>query len=211
MHRLPKLALLASLPLLAAGCSPLEGQDDAGRGMEAMMKVLGAGTPAALTAAKDQRPDDFRAFGLDIMGSVSVDADVDCPDGGKMKLEGSATLDTDLGNLDGWDAFATFAMEFDLSVDFRRCKVDGVKINGDLDYSLDIDADSTTGSATLDWAYTGEVRFSGEVKGSCEVDMHASASTGNAFSDLEVRAYAGTMCGFEAGEVAGYADLSFGG
>lgn len=208
MHRFSLLALV-SLPLLASGCSPLEGEDSAGRGMEALMKVLRVGTPAALAAAQDDgRPDDFRAFGLNITGSLDIDAKVDCPDGGKMKLDGRATLNSELGNLDGWDAFANLAIEFDLAVDFRRCKVDGVKINGDMAYALDIDADSTTASAELEWSYVGDVRFSGKAEGTCSVDMSASASTGTAFRDLEVRAYVGTMCGFEAGEISGFADLS---
>jgi len=53
------------------------------------------------------------------------------------------------------------------------------------------------------------VNFRGDIKGSCEVDMSASASSGDAFGSLEVRAYGGTICGFQAEEVSGYADLSF--
>ncbi|MEX1365778.1 MAG: hypothetical protein AB1Z98_21805 [Nannocystaceae bacterium] len=209
LKHLPKLALLASVPLLATGCGALEGQDDAGRGMEAMMKVLGTGAPAALTAAMDDgRPDSFRAFGLELTGDVAIDVDVPCPDGGKMKLDGSASFDTDLGNLDGWDAFGSLALEFDLDVKFRRCKVDGVKIGGEMTYALDIGVDSSTGSASLAWSYVGDLRFRGDIKGRCEIDMSASASTGDAFGDLEVRAYSGTMCGLSAEEVSEFADLS---
>jgi len=207
-HRLPKLVLLTTLPLLGLGCGSVEGEQNAGQGMRAMMKVLGVGAPgAALMAATDGRPDDFRAFGLDAGGSLRIDVDIPCPSGGKVKLDGSASLNTELGNLEGWDAYASLALEFDLGVKFRRCKVDGVKLGGHLDYALTVNADSSAGTASLDWSYTGDVTFRGDVEGHCEVDMHASAGTGDAFSNLDVRAYAGTMCGFDAEEVSAYAEL----
>jgi hypothetical protein len=176
--------------------------------MRAMMKVLGVGAPgAALTAADDGRPDDFRAFGLDVGGSIRIDADVPCPDGGKIKLDGSASLNSEIGNLDGWDAYASLAVEFDLGVTFRRCKVDGVKLGGDLDYALTFDVDTAAGAASLEWSYTGEVTFRGDIEGKCTIDMHASASSGDAFSSLAARGYAGTMCGFDAEEVSAMAEL----
>jgi hypothetical protein len=208
IHRLPKLVLLASLPLLGLGCAPVEGQEDAGRGMRTMLKLLGVGAPgAALASAAEQRPNDFRAFGLDAGASLRIDADIDCPEGGKMKLDGSASLDAELGNLDGWDAYASLALEFDLGVDFRRCKVDGIKLGGDIDYALSIDVDTQSGAASLDWSYTGDITFRGELEGRCEIDMHSTASSGDAFSNLELRGYAGTMCGFDAEEVSAYAEL----
>lgn len=204
-HRLPTLALLA-LPLL--GCSPLEGQEDAGRGMQAMMKLLGTGAPgAALMAAQSDRPNDFRALGLDLDAGIRIDVDVPCPNGGKMKLDGSASLNTDLGTVEGWSTYASVALEFDLGVKFRRCKIDGIKLGGELDYSLSMDVDTTAGAASLEWSYTGEVTFRGDIEGTCEVDMHASANSGDAFSDLQVRAYAGSMCGLDAEEVSAYAEL----
>jgi hypothetical protein len=207
-HRLPKLALLATLPLLGLGCSPLEGQQDAGRGMQAMMKLLGTGAPgAALMAAQSDRPNDFRAFGLDLDAGVRIDVDVPCPEGGKMKLDGSASLNTDLGSVEGWSTYASVALEFELGVKFRRCKIDGIKLGGELDYSLSMDVDTTAGAASLEWSYTGEVTFRGDIEGTCEIDMHASANSGDAFSDLQVRAYAGSMCGLDAEEVSAYAEL----
>jgi hypothetical protein len=209
IHRLPKLVLLATLPFLGLGCSAVDGEENAGRGMRAMMKLLGVGAPGAvmLAAEQQQRPDDFRAFGLDASGNIEIHADVPCPGGGKMKLDGSASLDTDLGTVEGWDAYATVAVEFDLGVKFRRCKVDGVKLGGNLDYALTFDVDSAAGTAALDWSYTGDVTFRGDVEGHCEIDMHASANSGDAFSSLEVRAFAGTMCGFDAEEIASFAEL----
>lgn len=205
-HRLPKLVLLATLPFYGLGCGAVEGQEDAGRGMRAMMKMLGVGAPgAAMMAATDDRPDDFRAFGLDVDAGLRIDAKVPCPDGGKMKLDGAVSLASEVDGLEGWDA--SLALEFDLGVEFRRCKIDGVKLGGDLDYSLSIAADSTTGTASLEWSYTGDVTFRGDIEGSCEIDMSASASTSDAFSNLDVRTYAGSMCGFDAEEVSLYAEL----
>lgn len=207
-HRLPKLVILATLPLLGLGCSAVEGEENAGQGMRAMMRMLGVGAPgASLMAAEDGRPTDFRSFGVDIDGGIRIDANVPCPSGGKMKLEGSATLDSQLGTVEGWDAYASLALEFDLGVKFRRCKVDGIKLGGELDYALTFDVDSSAGTASLEWSYTGDVTFHGDVEGHCEVDMHASASSGDAFSNLDVRAYTGSMCGFDAEEVSVYAEL----
>lgn len=207
-HRPSMLALLVTVPLLGTGCSAVDGQEDAGRGMRAMMKVLGVGAPgAALMAATDDRPDDFRAFGADIGATIRIDADIPCPEGGKMKLEGQASLESELGTVEGWETYAGIALEFDLGVKFRRCKVDGVKLGGHLDYALSVNADSTAGTASLDWSYTGDVTFKGDVEGRCEIDMHASADSGDAFSNLDVRAYTGTMCGFDAEEVSAYAEL----
>ncbi|MCH9683911.1 MAG: hypothetical protein K0V04_20935 [Deltaproteobacteria bacterium] len=202
------LFALCSLPLLAAGCGALDGQEDAGRGMTALTRVLGVATPAALTAANNDRPDSFRQLGgIDFDPNLSIDTDVDCPDGGKLKLEGNAQLNTDLGDLDGWSGFGSLALEFDLDVKLRRCKVDGVKMRGDLHYSLAIDVDGTEGSASLEWGYSGDVTFRGDVKGRCEIDMFASASTGAAFSDIEVRAWAGSMCGLDAEDVSDFAEF----
>lgn len=222
--RLPSLALLATLPLLGVGCSALEGQEEAGRGMKAMMGLLGAGVPAALeAAAHDGRPSavTFRAdarraeldhldpaFGLD--GSVNLDADVPCPGGGKMKLDGSVALTSEVGDLESWSAYASAALEFDLDVKFRRCKIDGIKLGGELTYALDMSVDSTAGEASVAWSYTGEVTFRGEIEGTCTIDMVASADSGDAFSNLEVRAYSGTMCGLDADEVSLYAELDSG-
>lgn len=207
-HRMTKLALLATLPLLGLGCGSVEGQEDAGRGMRAMMSVLGTGAPgASLMAARGERPTSFRAFDLGLDGGIRIDADIPCPSGGKMKLDGSATINADLGNVDGWDAYATAALEFDLGVKFRRCKVDGIKLGGNIDYSLTMEVDSAAGEASLHWDYTGKVTFRGDVEGTCEIDMHASASSSDAFSNLEVRAFAGSMCGLDAEEVSAYAEL----
>lgn len=207
-HRLPKLVLLVTLPLLGLGCGAVEGEENAGQGMRAMMRMLGVGAPgAALMAAQDGRPTDFRAFGVDIDGGIRIDANVPCPNGGKMKLEGSATLDSQLGTVEGWDSYASVALEFDLGVKFRRCKIDGIKLGGELDYALTFDVDSSAGTASLEWSYTGDVTFHGDVEGRCEIDMHASANSGDAFSNLDVRAYTGSMCGFDAEEISTFAEL----
>lgn len=221
MHaRSSRLALLATLPLLGLGCGAVEGQEDAGRGMQTIMGLLGSGVPAGLQAAVDDgRPTSFRggrrqeldhmlidpAFGLD--GGLALSVNVDCPSGGKMKIDGRTSLMSELGGLEGWDPYASLALEFDLDVKFRRCKVDGVKLGGDLHYALDVDVDSTAGEASLEWSYTGDVTFRGDIEGRCEIDMVASARSGDAFTDLEVRAYAGTMCGLDAEEVSAYAAL----
>ena len=106
VHRMPKLVLVAALPLLGLGCSAVEGEENAGRGMRAMMRMLGVGAPgAALVAAEDGRPTDFRAFGVDIDGGIRIDANVPCPDGGKMKLEGQASLESELGTVEGWETY----------------------------------------------------------------------------------------------------------
>lgn len=221
--RLASLALLAPLPLLLVGCADLEGQQDAGRGMQAIMKMLGTGNPAALAAEPDDgRPTSFRAdarrveldhlnadplLGVGLDGSLRIDIDVPCPDGGKMKLDGTTSLVGDLDQLEDWSAYGSLAVEFDMDVKFRRCKIDGIKLGGELHYALDMDVDTAAGTASLQWSYTGDVRFKGDVEGRCEIDMVASASTGDAFTSFEVRAFAGTMCGLDAEEVSLHAEL----
>ncbi|MCX4245738.1 hypothetical protein [Paraliomyxa miuraensis] len=199
--RLAPLALLTTLPLL--GCGAVEGQDDAERGMHAVMGLLGTGVPAGLQAAvEDGRPTGLAFRGaafdpalLDVTGSISLDVDVDCPNGGKLKLDGAASLDAEIGDVEGWDTYAGLAIEFDLDVAFRRCKVDGTKIGGDLHYALDVNADTDAQAVTLEWSYVGDVTFRGDIEGRCQIDIVSSANSGNAFSDLDVRAYTGTMCG----------------
>lgn len=205
-YRLAPLALLTALPLL--GCGALEGQNDAERGMQTVMGLLGTGVPAGLQAAVDDgRPTSFTFRGanidpalLDVMGHLSLDFDLPCPSGGKIKLDGEASLVSEIGDLEGWDTYASLAIEFDLDAKFRRCKIDGIKIGGDLHYALDMAVDTDVGGATLEWSYIGDITFRGDIEGRCEIDIVSSAQSGDAFSDLDVRAYTGTMCGFDVAE-----------
>ena len=210
---------LAALPLvsLVAGCDPAS-VDDAGsarRGMEAMLGALNLGGGQFRDGEVPDvpgLPDTSDAGDVDLSHEVDIDLSVACPGGGSMAIEGRSRIDTQTGDLDDADqAWGGTNAEFSLTVAFDGCDVEGVVMDGDLTYEQQLDVDSTVDSVRYDyhWSYQGLVELSGAAKGSCEVDMGAAFTSDGDDIDLDLgaRDYSGTMCGFEAAELAADADL----
>jgi len=217
-----RASVLSSLTLigLATGCDPaaalgetLGDSSSASRGMEALMGALSLGGPAGLARGEDSQ---FREAHGEIPGvdvpdvdqELEIDADAPCPGGGQMKITGQSKINTELGDLDDPEqAWGGTSAEFTLTVTFEGCELEGVLMQGDVTYEQKLEVSAT--DIDYDWSYSGLVEFSGAVEGSCEVDMAASY-TGDGDEDeigLGGRAYEGTMCGFDAGEVADDADF----
>lgn len=210
---------LAALPLvtLAAGCDPaaLDDVGSASRGMEAMMGALGLGgaqfREGEIPDLPDL-PDTGDAGEVDLDHEVVIDVDVACPGGGSMAIDGRSRIETQTGDLDDYDqAWGSTNADFTLDIVFDACDVEGVVMDGDLRYEqqLDVDASTETVSFAYQWTYLGLVELSGVVEGACEVDMGASLTADDGELDLDLNAadYSGTMCGFDAAEVAVDADL----
>lgn len=219
MTRSLRISLAAALPLvtLAAGCDPaaIESVGSARHGMEAMMGALGlAGSQFRDGDLPDlpDLPDGGDAGDVDLDHELTIDVDVPCPGGGSMSIEGHSRIETQTGDLDDYDqAWGGTNAEFALDVIFDACELDGVVMNGDLRYEQQLEVDASTESLSIDyaWTYRGLVELGGLAEGSCEVDMGAAfTADGDELElDLGERDYSGTMCGFEAAEVAAEADF----
>ncbi len=223
MHASLRFALFGSLIALGlAGCdrddvAPLRDSNQASRGMQAMLGALSLGSPSQ-QARQDGAQfregevdlDDVDVGDVDLDHEIEIDVDVTCPGGGELNIDGHSKIDTELGDLDDYDqAYGSTNAEFSLTVSFAGCDVDGVTIDGELTYDQTLEAAATTESLEIDfeWSYRGRVEFSGAAEGSCEVDMFAKATGEGAAEDAGEWAFSGTMCGFEAAEVAADADL----
>ncbi len=164
---------------LAIGCGSDEplGSDDAKVAWDSTQKALaggGGGTPGALEA--------------------STSVDYDCPGGGSMKWD--LNVNTSLGvDINDFDPATGSSTDLDYTVTFKKCKADGVKINGQIEYV--ISAQSSAGSAATSWSYKGDLQYGGDVSGSCIIDMTGSASASAAGASVT---YSGTICGNDAGE-----------
>lgn len=199
-----KLSLCVALSALGLGCTPVEGQDDAARGLRAMLVALGPG-PANVfpDPVSIPRSTAFRSSDAPPAGAFVLDGtDISCPGDGKFRLDGYVTGDEEVSRLHGPDSRA-----FEFEVKFRRCSVDGVKLGGEIDYSLAASLGPTPEEPSFAWRYTGEVVFRGETEGRCEIDMEASGDTFESLRDVEARNFSGTVCGFDAEEIAALAEL----
>ncbi len=107
----------------------------------------------------------------------SVELSVPCVEGGSLSLSG--TFDTTASP-------ATFAF----SVTFDQCKHGGIAANGNLDYALSV----TDSPFSMLYTWSGNVDFSGDVDGSCAVDVTMSGSAGG-FSST------GSICGHDVDQV----------
>lgn len=115
-----------------------------------------------------------------------------CPEGGSMKWKYDTNLG--LGDLDGFDGSST-NITYDYTVIFKGCQADGVKINGDLVYTIAVQTGDS--SASTVWSYKGDLRYAGDIKGSCAIDMEGRASASASGASVE---YKGSICGNDAYE-----------
>jgi hypothetical protein len=112
---------------------------------------------------------------------LSVEAD--CEDGGTISVSGS---------WGGSDLLDMVTATFDLDAAFHGCQSEGVTIDGDLSWALSAQVDD---GASLEYAWSGQLAYSGKYVGDCAIAMTASASaTGSTAS----ASYEGTICGYDA-------------
>lgn len=120
----------------------------------------------------------------------------DCGEGGTAKWE--VDVDTSLGGFGDFDAEPTTSgatVSATYNVFFKRCKIDGVKITGDLSYEVGVVTTDTSAATT--WSYTGDLVYRGDVQGSCIIDMTGSVGASEAGASVS---YSGTICGNDASE-----------
>jgi len=177
-------ASLATSALLIGCTEPVSSEADAQAGWEQTNTVLGAGANGAQSGnagatAPDEDPQ-FRAS-----TAVSVNFDYDCASSGSINYNGNYYVDTD--NLGGAN------VDYDYQAEFDKCSADGLTIDGMLDYALSVETTDTTSS--LKYTYDGELVWTGNVEGSCEIKMTGSVQAGNGAASIS---YDGSICGFDA-------------
>ena len=101
----------------------------------------------------------------------SVTATATCTGGGSVSISGDWTDDE----------------SFSVDLVFAGCSEQGVTVSGDLHYQ----ATSTTSGLMVSMSMSGELSFSGQIEGDCEVDIDM------AVSETAVT-ISGSMCGHDA-------------
>ncbi len=124
------------------------------------------------------------ALGFTGSGSATVDADgvdamllgtADCPDGGTVTFDAEGSVHPD-------------TVVADLTIEFDGCAADGVVIDGSMTYFASVEPDLVEASVE------GQLEWSGEIEGSCAVDLKASVSKTGASASAHV---GGSMCGWD--------------
>jgi len=117
----------------------------------------------------------------------NFDGELDCPSGGSYTIEGSIAGEN----------------EFGVSVAFAGCNAEGVIISGKLALHAEIEVTESSSRVHVD--YQGELTWSGEAEGSCEIDMVADVAvevSGGNNPTAEVDAsFHGHVCGYSADAV----------
>lgn len=175
----------AIVSLALVGCSNQLNEEDSVVAFSAASTVVAqgasqaqSGTPAAVQA------EDSPAFRDAAAGAV--DYSFSCPSGGTAHFTGAFDAVAD-----GSGGQATFS----LSTDFAACKsLQNVTIDGNMDYAASIVGSDAGGSVTF--SMNGSLDFSGQVDGSCDIDVKFSAS-GSAGGSAGVT-YSGSICGHDA-------------
>lgn len=174
-------ALFAST-LLCACASPVDNPDDARAGWAKTSVALASGSAAAQGGGAGQTAEDdtsFRAGSVD----VGVDFKYQCVDGGSIHYTGATHVATDAGS----------QVTFNYDAAFDKCEADGLTIDGDLAYDLAVETTDTTSSVI--YSYKGELEWSGQIKGSCEIDMTGAVMTSTGSASVQ---YKGSICGYDA-------------
>ncbi len=130
---------------------------------------------AALTSASAQAP------------TGDVDLDADCTDGGSVALSGTLTQNVGAGGVE---------QSFDYTVAYTACSKDGIVTDGDLDWSLEQVVDG--GTARQRWSYAGTLTWSGDVSGTCDLEMEAEQEASSTSASVS---WSGTICDRDASVV----------
>lgn len=177
---------LSSIATLAlASCSYELSEEDSRTAFFATQTVLAAGAAEAQgsAVATPVQADGTPAFRAG--GEANVDFTFNCPGGGTARYTGTAVAAGDTSGAQG---------TFTLSTAFAGCKtLQNITIDGDMDYAAS--ASASDASAQLSFTMNGSLSFSGEVDGTCDIDVKiaASATPGSASGSFE-----GSVCGHDA-------------
>ena len=170
----PKIIGIAILAVGLAACSDGGGSSsndlDAEEAAQAFATAF-ATVGEALSDMQDAAPDTATAAGCTNcpqLARVEFDYDFDCPQSGDIEMSGG--VDTD----------ALF--DFDLDLDFNECESNNIVIDGNIDY----EGEGVLGSYS--YSMDGQLDFSGDVNGSCDIDFEVECDGG----DCD---FSGSFCG----------------
>ncbi len=172
------LSVVVVTALTVAACAgesePTTNTEDARAGWRSTQVALGeAGIEAGWTISGTV--DENGTSGM-VTGLVT------CPDGGSMDLHVQGVVD---------DTQTTGSV----SIDFDGCEVDGVIIDGTLDYAGSVTDDEVSASIQ------GVLTWSGAAQGDCAIDLSASVSKDGA--SVSGNDTGGSMCGHDFADVFG--------
>lgn len=120
-------------------------------------------------------------------GALTVTTSAPCDDGGTLKWKANLNDAFGLGSHDS----SEFTFDYDLK--FNKCATGGVKISGKLNYTLS--TRTTPSGSELTWGYNGKLRYSGDIEGTCNIDMIGKYGVSETSFSME---YSGTICGNDA-------------
>lgn len=203
------LLLLLLLPL--GGCDdaaasllePFTSETDARAAVSAMLSALSETRP------EGQMRGGTVLRGAGDVGAQLIDADVPCDGGGSIAFAG----ELEIGNVDGGigedfdpldpaDAPTGVdvpAVGFTYSVTFEGCAIDGIVLEGSLDYALETAWDAAIGSFDATWSYGGTIDVFGDVSGQCAFDFGGQGDLDAAqWAAGLPESFVGDACGFEA-------------
>jgi hypothetical protein len=128
--------------------------------------------------------DDMTEWEQGALVDGSLDVSLECPDGGSYRAVGTYSSDN----------------TFDLTVEFEGCGADGVVIDGALALHAEVDIDEH--GTRVQTSYEGDLTWSGEASGSCDIDMSASVVVAVDDDSADVDAeFHGEICGYDADAV----------
>ncbi|MEL6340183.1 MAG: hypothetical protein AAFP04_10870 [Myxococcota bacterium] len=121
--------------------------------------------------------------------SLSVEDDgsftFSCPGGGTATFSGTTDDDGE---------------RFDWTIRYNDCVSSGLTINGSINYSGEVMDDGATFDSSF--VMDGVLEFSGDVEGSCELDVRYTTSSSGTNVTFD---YEGSICGYDA-SIAGDVD-----
>ncbi len=173
------IALTAGLMSCGGGLT----QEDMAKAWAATNGALTSGQTIAATAGALTNQD----------ATLNLSYDYSCVGGGSASFTGDYDVTTDLsGNMSGGFLF---------DIGFDGCETSGIIIDGNLVY--DVTYASTATGVNYSFTYQGSLTYSGEVNGTCDIDMVYNMNIDYGMGGAYDLSYSGTICGYDAA-----ADLS---
>ncbi len=211
MRNVVSLGCILLFPL--AGCDAVESlleqiasETDAREAIAAMVDALSEAQPSEQAMGEPVH----RAAGN---GEQIVDHSQPCSGGGRVDFEGTL----DLQNVGGAGLDDDFdptsddlpsgvddvpSVGFSYEVRFDGCTVDGVILDGRLNYTLETRWDATAGEFDATWDYQGSVDVTGTVEGRCDFSFGGTGTAAlEAWASGLPGAFDGDACGYEAAEL----------